>query len=420
MLKPREIGHFLLLLEFPVVASLVLISMVKASLLPLFVGCGLAFWLLRFWLVGCLTKRTPIDLSIILLTTLALITTQVTAIPTITIPQVFRLISGVIIFYSIINWTVGSKHYNLLIFGLLAVSLMLAMYTPLSVDWNFNKLPLIPKTIYGLLPNLVTDLIHRNVMAGTLIILLPIILGILVFSWKSHPVWMKIFLLFSASSVVISIVLTQSRGAIISLLIVIIAILVLRLNRGWIIIPITFTGFILLVTIVGTSELITFLSSGVSLTGIEGRLEVWSRAIYLIQEFPITGIGMGLFGDVVDLLYPLFLAAPGSVPHAHNLFLQIAVDLGIPGLITWLSIWVIILVVSGQIYRSGELRKNQLMTGIGAGLICSQLALLLHGMTDSVTWGMVRPAPLVWVVWGIAVASWYLYFREQETDTVVK
>jgi putative inorganic carbon (HCO3(-)) transporter len=39
----------------------------------------------------------------------------------------------------------------------------------------------------------------------------------------------------------------------------------------------------------------------------------------------------------------------------------------------------------------------------------SQLALAVHGITDAVTWGMVRPAPLIWALWGLAIAAWYAY-----------
>jgi hypothetical protein len=40
------------------------------------------------------------------------------------------------------------------------------------------------------------------------------------------------------------------------------------------------------------------------------------------------------------------------------------------------------------------------------GLLGAQVALILGGITDAVTWGMVRSAPLVWGLWGLAVASW--------------
>jgi putative inorganic carbon (HCO3(-)) transporter len=159
-------------------------------------------------------------------------------------------------------------------------------------------------------------------------------------------------------------------------------------------------------------RLLELLSSGVSLGGLEGRIEVWSRAIYMIQDFPITGVGLGLFGDIADNLYPFFLNPPGSVPHAHNLYLQIAVDVGIPGLIAWLSILSIVLALSWQLYRSGRMMRDNWTAGLGAGLLCSQLALLTHGLLDAVTWGAVRPVPIVWALWGLTCAAW-IYTRKK-------
>jgi len=66
--------------------------------------------------------------------------------------------------------------------------------------------------------------------------------------------------------------------------------------------------------------------SNAPIQGIEGRLEIWNRALAMIQDFPITGIGMGLFGKFADELYPFIHYSPGSIPHAHNVFLQVAVD----------------------------------------------------------------------------------------------
>jgi len=129
----------------------------------------------------------------------------------------------------------------------------------------------------------------------------------------------------------------------------------------------------------------------------------------MIQDFPFTGIGMGSFGNVADVLYPFFLAAPGSIPHAHNLFLQVAVDLGIPGLVAWLSVFGLVTLSAWQVYRRGRSDGNAWVAGIGAAILCSQLALTVHGLADAVTWGMVRPAPLVWALWGLGVAAWRVY-----------
>jgi putative inorganic carbon (HCO3(-)) transporter len=88
----------------------------------------------------------------------------------------------------------------------------------------------------------------------------------------------------------------------------------------------------------------------------------------------------------------------------------VAVDLGIPGLIAWLSILLIMIVISWQVYKAGYIDGNNLIMGVGAGFLGSLLALAVQGIVDSVTWGMVRPAPIVWVLWGLAVASWKIFY----------
>jgi putative inorganic carbon (HCO3(-)) transporter len=154
---------------------------------------------------------------------------------------------------------------------------------------------------------------------------------------------------------------------------------------------------------------VAFIAANQALAGMNQREEIWSRAIYMIQDFSFTGIGMGSFTQVADLLYPFFLAAPGKIEHAHNLFLQITVDLGLPGLIAWLSLLMGVIAISWRLVRDGKATGDALYAALGAGLLCSQIALITHGMLDAVTWGMVKPAPLVWALWGIAVAAYLLH-----------
>ena len=280
-----------------------------------------------------------------------------------------------------------------------------------SVEWTQQKLLFIPEALYDRFILLVKDTIHRNVMAGFLVILFPITLGVLFFAWKEIRGWNR-FLLLTTSIIVFGIlILTQSRGAILALGAALMILIALRWRHGWLTIPISLLAVGGMIILWGPNRLIDVIGSGVSLEGLDGRLEVWSRAIYIIQDFPITGIGMGMFTNVADNLYPFFLNAPGSVTHAHNLFLQVAVDLGIPGLITWLATLGIMLTISFQLHRIGSLREDQWAAGLGAGLLCSQLALIIHGLLDSVTWGAVRPVPIVWAIWGLTSAAWIFYRR---------
>ncbi len=411
----KKIAENLASIEIWIVAVSMLISMVYPEALIWAIITGVSFWVVRWVAYGSPSKRTPVDISIIILIIMLPVTLWATALPAKTYPQVYRLITGVIIFYSIINWTSTIQRFHFLIIGTIIASLMLAIFALISVEWAFDKLPIIPQSVYDFLPNLVNDTIHRNVMAGTLILILPIPLGFLLFSWKNFISWERVVLIISASMVIVIMLLTQSRGAIIGLGAVLLILMILRYYWGWVLVPISIIGLLTLAMFLGVEKILDFLSSGVSLTGIEGRLEVWSRAIYMIQDFPFTGIGIGSFGDVVDGFYSLFLAAPGSVPHAHNLFLQVSVDLGIPGFIAWLSILLTVIVISLQIYLFGRSQADSMISGVGAGVLCSQVALIVHGITDAVTWGMVRPAPIVWIIWGLAIAGWNIYIGANYT-----
>jgi putative inorganic carbon (HCO3(-)) transporter len=129
----------------------------------------------------------------------------------------------------------------------------------------------------------------------------------------------------------------------------------------------------------------------------------------MLQDFPFTGIGLGTFPDVARGLFPFAEDIYLKVPHVHNLFLQVALDLGLPGLIAWLAIMGTTTFASWRLFNQGRAVNDKWAAGLGAGLFCSQIALVVHGMTDSVTWGMVRSAPLVWALWGLMVAGSKVY-----------
>jgi putative inorganic carbon (HCO3(-)) transporter len=126
----------------------------------------------------------------------------------------------------------------------------------------------------------------------------------------------------------------------------------------------------------------------------------------MAQDFPFTGIGMGTFRQVANAMYPFFLAGPDAdIPHAHNLLLQVAVDQGLPGLIMWLALLLLVICGAWSVYRRGQRAGDRWLAALGAGLLCSQAALLVHGLLDATLWG-TRPAVLLWAVWGLAMAAW--------------
>ena len=88
------------------------------------------------------------------------------------------------------------------------------------------------------------------------------------------------------------------------------------------------------------------------------RIEIWKSVTYMLFEnvlpeqaglsnefltsFGFTGIGLGdgAFNDIYSMFYP---AASEQITHSHSLFLQIFINIGLPGIITFTAILFFIL-----------------------------------------------------------------------------
>lgn len=132
---------------------------------------------------------------------------------------------------------------------------------------------------------------------------------------------------------------------------------------------------------------------------LEARLELWNRSVYAIQDFPFTGIGLGMFGKVIPLLYPLFLFAPDqNLPHAHHLYLQVALDLGIPGLVGFIAL-------HGFLASRGvsALREDRGPRLLIVGLLGSLTVFLVNGLLDSPLW-LNKPHAVPFLLLGLLAA----------------
>lgn len=395
--------------EIVLVTALVAGSVVLSRLLPWVIAAAAILWALRFATQRRSSRRTPMDAGIALLAAMALVALWATALPEKTAPQVYRLFAGIAWFYAIAAWARTDSRLRWLMAGVSLTGLALALIAPVSVTWYTSKLPFIPASIYERFPLLMADTVHPNTMGGNLVLLLPIPLALLVFNLQRLSIRRRIFAGLIVAIVTAVIVLTKSRGAWLSYAGIVILFAMLRWRWGWSLLVASGLGGAAFAFLAGSGRALEALARSDALGTLEGRLEIWLRAIYMIQDFPFTGIGMGSFADVVDVLYPFFLYTPGQIVHSHNLFLQVAVDLGLPGLIAWLSVLLTATALAWVTFQAARRQGNGWGIALGAGLLGSQLALVVHGSTDAVTWGMVRTAPIVWALWGLSVAGWFVY-----------
>lgn len=393
-----------------------MLSMLSVRLLPAAVFAALLFWPLRWLAYRKASVRTPVDLANLLLLLTMPVSLWISALPETTRIQVLRLLSGIGLFYALANWSRSNRQVKLLVTGLTLAGALLAISAPFSVSWATLKLSFIPPAVYERFALLVSDAIHPNVLAGNLALLCPLALAWLLFGWKQAGWGERAIFAGSSAIMALMIILTKSRASWIALAAALLVLLVLRWRWGLVLLPLALGLAALGVWQIGYSQVLELLASSGSTGGFDGRIEIWRRAAAMIQDFPLTGIGMGSFLETADRLYPFFLAEPGTVDHAHNLYLQIGLDLGVPGLIAWVGAILGLVAAAWQLYRLAP-AGDRSAQAIGAGFICACVAIGVHGLLDAVVWGMVRPAPVLWAVWGVVAAAANLYLAQPRHPT---
>lgn len=404
--RGRNLAQSLADIEPWLVAPLLIAGLAAPRMLGPALAVAALFWLVRWIAWGRPTIPSAANPAVAVLALMIPVSLWVTALPDVTREQVLWLLAGIALFYVIVNWVRTAERERSVVIGLLGVTLLAALVSPLAVTWVTDiKLTIIPEALYRRIPLLAPIPIHPNVLAGILVLGLPVPLGLLLFSGAQLRRSERAAAIAAAALICIVLALTKSRGALLAAAVAALALCMLRWRRAWIVIALAALLAGLAVWRIGFAPVAERLLATGATVGWPGRFEIWSRALYLIQDFPFTGVGMGLFQPVTNELYPYFLLGPNAdIPHAHNLFLQVAVDLGLPGFAAWLTLLIVTSVSAWRVYRSGRREGFSWAAGLGAGLMGSQLALVTHGMLDAAVWG-AHSGMVVWALWGICIAA---------------
>ena len=79
------------------------------------------------------------------------------------------------------------------------------------------------------------------------------------------------------------------------------------------------------------------------------RVSIYTAALDIIRHYWVTGIGIGAFNQI----YPLFSFEAANAYHAHNLFLQEFIELGIVGFAVLVLLSFVLLPEALQRYADG-------------------------------------------------------------------
>jgi putative inorganic carbon (hco3(-)) transporter len=393
--------------------------------------------------------NTPLNLSILVIMVMVLVSLFITYDITVSLPSIAGVVLGVGMYYAFVYSARVEKGLRIALPVFLTCGFGIAGLGLLGTHWivKFNFLqPLLSRMpfLFQNLPGENTGF-NSNVVAGALLWVLPLMMVGVVwvlthFKWLSGWLgwgWAIAGVLFY---LVVTIFITgvfflaQSRSAIIGLaggLLLILAMLFPPKKR-WIYLAslgILITGMTVEAFQLGRMQNRNEVNAspsdlGLSLYTLTLRLDIWNRAVHGIQDFPFSGMGMNTFNKVVSVLYPLNNGGlGGGIDHAHNEFLQTALDLGLPGLVAFFSLYLVafwMLVEAWNWTRNlAELSDSfnyssvlvsktgarALVLGLGGGLI----AHAIFGLSDAVIL-VAKPEFLFWMLLGL-VAGLYLELR---------
>ena len=369
-------------------------------------------WVCRWAAKGYLTAHTPMDLPIVILLGMALVGLYPSVAPSVSIPVLYKMIVEFALFYGLVNGLHSERRIRATVAVLLLAGVgasLLGLVGTAGMARDFSAL-------LGGYGNFLLKLARRlneagfngNIVGGTVAMIFPLYLSLFLFDSKGpsassgRGLW-KLLLGLSLPLVGGTLLLTQSRGAIVG---VVLALLVVGVWRSrWVLVslPVLLAGIWWAVRYSGTQQVAEFLLATNTTMTAAGRSELWQRAIYMMQDFPYTGVGLGTFSRVMPVLYPTFLIGPDAVvPQAHNLFLQTGVDLGIPGLVGFIAFLTAFSITAVQTVR---MAKRTELEPLAIGLLGGFVVYLIHGLVDAITFS-TKPGTVIWVIMGLTVALW--------------
>ncbi len=364
---------------------LLLIAITPLLLFPTFrpgwtaaaLGLLVVMWVLRGVVCRETWPVTPFNPALLLFCITVPLAVWASASPDLTIPKLTGLILGLAAFRAISFSAPSRKGLTtvLLIFAALGMAMwalgLLGIRLPALVPLA-QRLP--PALVS--LPGAPDQGINPNQLAGVLVLYLPFLFALIAYALRQHRVALGLVLALVALAGIGNLVLTRSRSGWIGLVVAAFALgLVLAVLQGSRqvrrAVLITSVVVVLVGVVAGGVFVAQRLEPAGAVSGetradsalqqlsLDARIEIWSRALYAIEDFPFTGVGLGTFRRVLSLLYPLFLVPPDQeIPHAHNIFLQVGVDLGVGGLIAYVALLLVGGVTAWQVAASAAARRD--------------------------------------------------------------
>ncbi|HXX54054.1 MAG TPA: O-antigen ligase family protein [Thermodesulfovibrionales bacterium] len=312
--------------------------------------------------------------------------------------EIVRFLSCICVYVLTLQVARSKASLDVMIIGIFITGICVALIGIFQFGSPHKKLLWFREMQYGYLS--FGPYVNRNHFAGLMEMLIPVGIGMCIYLFPSvqnqhgrrallsefltHTHANRLLLFFSGVIIMITgLFLSFSRGGIIGFCLAMVffgTMLLLRKStrrKGWIIV-ITFFIVLLSVSWFGWTPIVKrFAEISQADTSAVNRIHNWKDSAAIIRSYPFFGTGLGTY----EYVYPRYktILSPDKWEHAHNDYIEGAVELGIPGLLIGIYIivgfYVMMFRVIGQ-------RSSMYCRLLGIGGMAGLTGILIHNFVD--------------------------------------
>ena len=418
-------GRMARMMMYAVIAEALLIPLAPlAAMVALLLGCAAMLLRLRIDRNFHL-RRLPYDAPALLFVVIGLLSVAVAPDKAFSFYNFYHLVPIYALTYLLAGQTLRkTRELQRVVFAMAAAAALVILYgfyqftfgiDISSMKWvDGEAFPELSKRVFSTWEN-------PNILAGYLDIVACIavgLIGVLQRGWRI----LAILLLVAA---IACLGMTYARGACLVVALVIAGYGALRDWRILLGLAVVAAGALLLDPVLADRLLSVFTRVD---TSSEMRVAFWESTVAMVMDHPFLGIGWGMYFMVYPE-YDFYLqGAPVQIVHAHNMYLNYAAEIGIPGALSFLWFffgslilafrtprktppWEAVLAAHEHEWRTvadvrsalGRWRRRRFVEGLSTGLGLAFISVALNGLTDHLLFN-IPSSMLLWMLAAVIAA----------------
>lgn len=285
-----------------------------------------------------------------------------------TVTHSIRFTMYIFIFYCI-SYKTTAKNHRILFNTFISLATLSGIYTVIQLIYTIHLGYSIDKTI-----RMSSFLENPNNLAAYSILAFFIVIILLI---STKKLAYKLFYGLSSVLLLINIMFSQSRNALIAIVIGAFIIAVLY-DKRFIILSFILPVIFLIIPSIRSRVFQIF-----DMSQNSSRFKIWNIDWLMIKDYPLAGIGYENFSVQYPLYTaknPNFIVENGYIAiHPHNIFLKIQTELGIIGSILFISFIIATIITLYKLIKS---KRNKIYSSITIGVLTSFVTFIFMNLLD--------------------------------------